>query len=53
MYHVNKIKVLADPFVCLEVPVKNEDIVMTLLKSFLALYEYLITTMETVPRSLQ
>jgi hypothetical protein len=46
--HINKVKVLADQFAYLKVPVRDEDIVMTLLKSLLASYKYLITVMETM-----
>ena len=47
--HVNKVKALVDQLVCLEVPVRDEDIVMTLLESLPASFEYLITAMETMP----
>ena len=47
--HVNKVKVLMDQFVCLEVPTTDENIIMTLLESLPASYEYLITAMETMP----
>lgn len=46
--HINKIKVPTDQFTCLEVPVKNNDIVLTLLESLPTSYAYLITTMETM-----
>lgn len=46
--HVNMNKVLADQLVCLKKPVRHEDIIMTLLKSLLALYEYLLTVMTTM-----
>jgi len=47
--HINNVKALADQLACLEVPVKDEDIVMTLLESLPASYEYLITALETMP----
>jgi gluconate kinase len=31
--HINKVKALADQLACLEVPVRDEDVVMTLLQS--------------------
>jgi hypothetical protein len=31
--HINKVKALADQLACLEVPVRDEDVVMTLLES--------------------
>ena len=45
--HVNKVKVFADQLACLEVVVREEDIVMTLLESLLGSYKYLMTTLET------
>ena len=47
--HVNKVKALADQLACLEVPVREEDIVMTLLESLPTSYEFLITALETMP----
>ena len=47
--HINKVKTLADQLLCLEVPVKDEDVVMTLLESLPTSYEYLITALETRP----
>ncbi len=47
--HINKVKALADQLACLEVPVKDEDVVMTLLESLPPSYEYLITALETLP----
>ena len=47
--HVNKVKALTDQLACLEVPVRDENIIMTLLESLSALYEYLITALETMP----
>ena len=46
---MNKVKALADQLACLEVPVREEDIIMTLLESLPTWYEYLITTLETMP----
>jgi hypothetical protein len=46
--HINKVKALADQLACLEVPVTDEDVVMTLLES-LPPSEYLITALETLP----
>ena len=47
--HINKVKSLADQLMCLEVPLKDEDIVMTLLDSLPSSYEHLITALETRP----
>ena len=47
--HVNKVKALADQLACLEVPVREEDIVMTLFESLPALYKFLITALDTMP----
>lgn len=47
--HVNKVKALADQLTCLEVSVKNKDVVMTLLESLLPSYEHSITALETMP----
>jgi hypothetical protein len=47
--HINKVKALADQLACLEVPVRDEDVVMTLLESLPPSYEYLITALETLP----
>ena len=46
--HVNKVKALVDQLLCLEISVKDENIVMILFESLLALYEYLITALETM-----
>ena len=48
MDHVKNVNAFADQLVCLELPMRDEDIVMTLLKNFLAWYKYLITAMETI-----
>ena len=47
--HTNKVKTFSDQLVCLEVFVKDKDIIITLLKILLALYEYLITALEMMP----
>lgn len=47
--HVKKIKELTYQIVCLNVSVKNGNIVMTLLNNLPASYEYLITVLETLP----
>ena len=47
--HVNKIKALADELACLEAPVTDGDVVMTLLESLPPSYEFLITALETRP----
>jgi len=48
---INKVKAFPNQVICLNVPVRSrhEDIVMTLLKSLSVSYEYLITTLETMP----
>jgi hypothetical protein len=40
----------ADQLACIDIPVRDEDTVMTLLKSLSSSYEYLITTLETKAR---
>jgi hypothetical protein len=40
---------IADQLACLEEPMQEKDIVMTLLESLPASYKYLITTLETMP----
>jgi len=40
--HINKVKGLTDQLACLEVPVTNGDVVMTLLENLLVSYVYLI-----------
>lgn len=47
--HVNKIKALADELACLEAPVTEGDVVMTLLESLPPSFEFLITALETRP----
>ena len=41
--HVNKVRVFADQFVCLKIPVRHKNIVMILFESLPTLFEYLIT----------
>ena len=45
--HINKVKSLADQLTCLEVPMKDKDVVMTLLDSLPPSFEHLITALET------
>ena len=47
--HINKVKSLVDQLTCLEVAIKDEDVVMTLLDSLPTSYEHLITALETRP----
>jgi hypothetical protein len=47
--HINKVKALTDQLACSEVPVRDEDVVMTLLESLPPSYEYLIIALETLP----
>jgi len=49
LHHINKVKALADQLACLEVPVRDEDVVMTLLENLPPSYEYLIIALETLP----
>src|SRR5579875_408018 len=46
--HINNIKALADQLACLEVPMRDDDIVMTLLDSLPPSFEHLITALETL-----
>jgi hypothetical protein len=46
--HVNNVNAFADQLVCLKVPMRDENIVMTLFESLLTSYEYLITVMKTI-----
>jgi hypothetical protein len=48
--HINHVKALADQLACMEVPLRDEDTVMTLLESLPPSYEYLITALETKTR---
>ena len=45
--HINKVRALSDQLTCLEVLVRDEDVVMTLLDSLPSSYNHLITTLET------
>ena len=47
--HINKVKSLADQLLVLEVPLRGEDVVMTLLDSLPPSFDYLITALETRP----
>ena len=47
--HINKVKSLADQLLCLDVPMHDEDIVMTLLDSLPPSYDHLIVALETRP----
>ena len=47
--HINKVKSLTDQLTCLNVPMKEEDVVMILHDSLLSLFDHLITTLETCP----
>jgi sarcosine oxidase delta subunit len=47
--HVNKVKAFGDQLACLKVPVRDKDIVRTLLESLAASYEYLVTAIEMMP----
>lgn len=47
--HINKVKALADQLSCLDVPLRGEDVVMTLLQSLSDSYDYLIAALETRP----
>ena len=47
--HINKVKAFAYQLTCLEVPMRIKDIVITLLESFMALYNYFITAFKTMP----
>jgi hypothetical protein len=48
--YINHVKALADQLACMEVPVRDEDTVITLLESLPPSYEYLITALETKAR---
>ncbi|MGH7974689.1 MAG: retrotransposon gag domain-containing protein, partial [bacterium] len=47
--HINKVKALADQLSCLDVPLRDEDVVMTLLQSLPDAYDYLIAALESRP----
>ena len=46
MDHINKVKMLADQLTCLEVPVREENIVIILFKNFPVFFKYFITALE-------
>ena len=46
--YINKVKAFADQFLCLEVSVRNENVIMTLLESVPPSYEYLIIVLEVI-----
>lgn len=46
--HINHVRDLADQLNCLDVPVKDDDVVMTLLESLPPSFENLITALETL-----
>ncbi len=48
MDYINNVNALVNQLTCLEVLVRNEDVVMTLFKSLLPSYDYLITTIEAL-----
>ena len=47
--HVNKVKAFTNQLVCLNIAVKNENIIMTMLESLPVLFKYLITVIGTMP----
>lgn len=47
--HINMQKYLKDQLTCLEVLVKDKDMLMTLLDSLSPLFDYLITALEICP----
>ena len=47
--HINKEKYLTDQLTCLEVPMKDENVVMAFLNNLPPLFNHLITTLETCP----
>lgn len=47
--HIHKVKAIAYQLACLEVLVKNEDIVMTLLESLSSLYKHFNSALEMMP----
>ena len=46
--HINKVKSLLDQLACLEVYVRDKNIVIILFKSLLASFKYLITALQTM-----
>ena len=49
--HIYKVKSLADQLTCLEMLMKDEDVIITLLDSLPPLFDHLITALETRPFS--
>ena len=47
--HINKVKYLDDQLTCLEVPMREGDVVMTLHDSLPPYFDHLITALETQP----
>lgn len=47
--HINKVKVLAKKLVCFEVPMRDEDVVITLLAILQSSFNNLMTDLETMP----
>ena len=47
--HVNKVKAIMNRLAYLEVPVRDKDIVMALLKGLPMSFEYLIIIMKSMP----
>ena len=45
-YHINMVKAFVDKLVCLEVPMRNEDVILVLVENLPPLYKYLITTLK-------
>ena len=45
--HIHNVKSFADQLTCLEVPMKEKDVVMTLLDSLPPLFNYLFTASKT------
>lgn len=48
LHHINKVKLIEDQLMCLEEPVRNKNILTTLLESLTPSYEYLVTALETL-----
>ena len=47
--HVNKVKMFVDQLACLEIVMREEDIVMTLFESLLASCNNFITALKSIP----
>ena len=47
---INKVKSIADQLTCLQVPMKEEDVVMTLFVNLPPLFNHFITVLEMRPR---